>query len=93
MVPKKTKHKYSRYTDHDYEYGNFVRGILKHLEPREVEEDTLLLNELDEILEVIFFTKGIHKAGYRLNKKDIFVNVYKADIKGHAIGTYGATFH
>jgi len=69
MFPKRTKQKHSRYTSHDIEYQKFMRSILIYLEPRYVESHTILINELDELLEIIFFTKGIHKAGYKLNKK------------------------
>ena len=67
--------------------------MLKYLEPRSVEAGTMLINELDELVEIIYFTKGIHKTGYMLNKKEMFVEAFKAEIKGSEIGAYGTTFH
>ena len=66
---------------------------MRYLEPRRVEYGTYLINELDEIREIIFFSAGIHKTGYKLNKKELYVGVYKAEIKGSIIGAYGTTFH
>jgi len=41
--------------------------LLQSLEPRQEERDTILFNELEDIDEVLFFTKGVHEIGYELN--------------------------
>ena len=86
-----SKNLYSRHNDIEYE--NFMRELLKYLEPIEIESNTIIVNELDEFLEILFFTEGIHKVGYMLNKKETYINVYKAEIKGSPIGMYGVTFY
>ena len=63
------------------------------IEPRFEPKYTLLIQELDEYLEVIFFTSGVYKVGYTLNGRPQYVIPYKSTDKGHAIGHYGATFH
>lgn len=42
--------------------------ILKNLEPRFEEKDTILIEELDEVNEIIFLEKGIFEVGYSVNK-------------------------
>ena len=45
---------YSRYTAFDSEYKEFMRKILSNIEPRFEKKGTLLLQECDEVLELIF---------------------------------------
>lgn len=40
----------------DHHYSAFMLNLLKQLEPREEAANTILLNELDEVNEVYFFT-------------------------------------
>ena len=42
--------------------------LLSTLEPRKEEKGTILLNELDEVNEVIFFDNGAYEIGYEINR-------------------------
>jgi len=44
-----------------------MRSLISILEPRFEEAGTTIVNELDEFLEVIFFTAGKYSIGYSLN--------------------------
>ena len=46
-----------------------MRKVLEHIEPRSAKAGTVLIDELDEFLEVIFFVTGDFRAGYSLNAK------------------------
>lgn len=59
---------HSRYTWFDDSYRFFMLEILKNLEPRFEEKDTILIEELDEVNEIIFLEKGIFEVGYSVNK-------------------------
>ena len=48
-------------------------NILTCLEPRFEEKGTILYNELEEMNEVIFFSKGKVDIGYEFNYKKKFV--------------------
>jgi len=50
-----------------------MRRLLKYIEPRFERKGTLLFEELDEFLEVIFFVTGAYKVGYSINGKKIYV--------------------
>lgn len=47
--------------------------ILTHLEPRQELPNTIILNELDEVNEVIFFNKGNCDVGFEINRIQEFV--------------------
>ena len=52
----------------DQNYRNFMLGILQSLEPRHEYKGTILFEELQEISEIIFISKGNIDIGYELNK-------------------------
>lgn len=56
------------YTWEDQEYRQFMMHLLTHLEPRKELAGCVLLEELEEVNEVIFFEKGTIEIGYDLNK-------------------------
>lgn len=60
------------------------------LEPRHEKRKVTLVDELDEVGEIFFVTKGSVAVGYRVN------NVQKYCIKFDekcVVGSYGVTFH
>jgi hypothetical protein len=64
--------------------------ILTHLEPRQELPHTIILNELDEVNEVIFFTKGQVDIGFEINRvQDYVLRLDKKII----IGAYNLTFN
>lgn len=85
----------SYYTWEDQNYQNFIIALLSNLEPRQEERHVLILEELDEVNEVIFFDKGTYEVGFEINKKRYFVIRYKNDknLKANIIGAYEATFN
>lgn len=68
QIPKQSVNLHSRYTWFDDSYRFFMLEILKNLEPRFEEKDTILIEELDEVNEIIFLEKGIFEVGYSVNK-------------------------
>lgn len=42
--------------------------ILRSLEPRYYHSNTIIYNELEEILEMTFVLKGSYRVGYEINK-------------------------
>ena len=79
----------SFYTWGDQAYFNFMIDMLQSLEPRREEKDTILLNELDEVAEVIFFMNGTYEIGFEINRHQHMVLRYK---DCNVIGAYGVTF-
>ena len=49
-------------------YRGFMMGLLKHLEPRFVQKNTILYQELEEIQEIFFQDYGIIDIGYEINR-------------------------
>lgn len=64
--------------------------MLQSLEPRREEKDTILINELDEVAEVIFFINGTYEIGFEINRRQHMVLRYK---DCNVIGAYGVTFN
>jgi hypothetical protein len=50
-----------------------MTAVLSALEPRKEAADTLLLRELDDFREIIFFLTGQCDMGFEINKKKYFV--------------------
>ena len=57
----------SFYTWNDFEYSDFMVSLLKGLHPRREPANKILLRELDEQNEVIFFERGVYHIGFELN--------------------------
>ena len=64
--------------------------ILTHLEPRFEAKGTVLFEELEEISEVIFVSKGLVDIGYEINKKKKYVLRYSNNV---VIGAYNCCFN
>jgi len=64
---KKTKNLHSRYTQFDDEYLYFLRLVLKYIEPRKEKKATILYEEKDAVLEIMFIVFGNIKYGYTDN--------------------------
>ena len=59
------------------------------MEPRKEPADTILYQDLAEVSEVNFFTKGMVKIGFEINNKQQFPLKFKNII----VGDYGCTFN
>lgn len=64
--------------------------ILQALEPRCEHKETILINELDEQNEVIFFNNGTYEVGYEINRVKKYVLRYR---NSNVIGAYPVTFN
>jgi hypothetical protein len=64
--------------------------LLMSLEPRREDPHTVLLEELDEVNEIIFFETGSFGIGYEINHKQRLV--IRMNYSSH-IGAYGVTFN
>jgi hypothetical protein len=65
-------------------------SVLTHLEPRFEPRGTVLLEEMDETNEVIFFTKGTVDIGYVMNLRTKYVIRQKDSV---IIGAYCCSFN
>ena len=57
------------YTWKDQDYRGFMTGMLTSLEPRQELKHTIFADELDEVCEINFITKGQVVVGYEINKQ------------------------
>ena len=74
----------------DEDYQSFMSELIIELEPRFEKENTVLLQENEEWLEVLFFTKGKIGIGFELNKVSKFV----VHMENNAVlGAYGCSFN
>jgi hypothetical protein len=78
------------YSWHDFEYKNFMIDILQALEPRCENSNEILINELDEQNEVLFFNNGTYEIGYEINRVKKYVLRFK---DSNVIGAYQCTFN
>ena len=61
------------YSWDDHNYKIFMLEILTHLEPRQELPGTIILNELDEVNDVLFFTTGQCDIGFEINRVQDYV--------------------
>lgn len=66
-----------------------MTSILSQLEPRKEEADTILIRELDDFREILFFNIGSLDIGFEINKKKYFVLRKR---KSLIVGDHGCTF-
>jgi hypothetical protein len=66
----------SFYTWQDIPYREFMMQVLRSLEPRFYKKKTIMVDELDEMLEIIFIDKGKTMIGYEINKQKRFCLQY-----------------
>ena len=59
-------HSYFKWSDPTYQ--RFMIEFMRRLEPRRVFEGEIFINELEEVLEMIFVMKGSYRVGYEINK-------------------------
>ena len=64
------------YTWQDIPYREFMMQVLRSLEPRFYKKKTIMVDELDEMLEIIFIDKGKTMIGYEINKQKRFCLQY-----------------
>ena len=67
------KRKYCFYSWEDQYYRSFMATLLKNLEPRKEESDVVLFQELDDVSEILFISKGQVDMGFEINRKRYFV--------------------
>ena len=77
------------FTWNDEPYSKFIMNMLSVLEPRFELKNTILLDEMDEVNELMFINRGKVGIGYSANKKKKYC-VKKTDMC--VIGTYGMVF-
>ena len=65
------------FTFHNPVYKDFIRDLVKELEPRFELKGVTILNELDEVTEVVMFTDGKIDVGYEINSKKYFILRYQ----------------
>ena len=71
-------------------YRDFMMSILRKLEPRHYKKMTILVNELDENMEVVFIEKGQIMVGYEINKQKRYCLRYEDKC---IICAFGCTFN
>jgi len=74
----------------DQNYRDFMIMVLEHLEPRFESKGSVLFEELEEISEVIFISKGLVDIGYEINKKKKYVMRFTNRV---VIGAYNCCFN
>lgn len=79
-----------QFTWEDQSYREFMLQILTHLWPRFEHKGTVLFEELEEISEVIFLSKGLVDIGYEINKKKKYVMRFTDQV---VIGAYNCCFN
>lgn len=77
------------FTWKDQVYQEFMRNILRSIEPKFDKKYTILVDELDDFDEVTFVQKGTIVIGYEINKLKTFCLKYK---NCAIIGAYNVTF-
>ena len=76
-----------------------MTDILRNMEPRYLNPESVIYKELDQITEVIFITNGQFDLGFEVNGQITFVlryqnsTSYNVKSYGEAIGEYGCTFN
>lgn len=61
------------YSWQDQKYRNFMRSMMLCLEPRIEQRDNIIIYELDDMNEVLFFNVGTIDVGFELNRQRKFV--------------------
>ena len=67
-----------------------MTSILGNLEPRRELSGTIVINELDEMSEILFFLKGQIDIGFQFNRKKYFTVRKNDNIQ---IGALGCTYN
>ena len=57
------------YNWNDDNYKKFMIDTLSQLEMRNFEQSEIIIQELDEVQEAYFVTKGVYNIGYNINKQ------------------------
>ena len=84
------KNENSFYTWNDFVYNNFMMDLLQKLEPRFEVKGTILIDELDEVNEILFFPEGKYEIGFEINGQKKFILEYRYF---NMIGGYYATIN
>ena len=87
---KSTLIKYNYYNWSDQKYRNFMTDMMMCLEPRMEPSKTIIIYELEEFNEVLFFNKGCIDIGFELNRKRKFV---MRKMNSIVIADHGCTFN
>ena len=74
----------------DQAYRDFMIQILRQMDYRHLNANTIIFDELDDINEVIFIESGTVEIGYQMNKRRHFVLRF---VNKTLIGAYNCTFN
>lgn len=80
----------NKFTWQNQVYRNFMMDLLHFLEPRQEPKNTILVDELEEHMEIIFVSKGTIVLGYEINKQKRYCIKYKDKC---VVGAFGLTFN
>ena len=67
-----------------------MMDLMQHLEPRFEQKNTILIDELDEVNEILFFPDGQYEIGFEINGQKKFIIEYR---QSNMIGAYYACFN
>jgi hypothetical protein len=67
-----------------------MMDLMQHLEPRFEQKNTILIDELDEVNEILFFPEGQYEIGFEINGQKKFIIEYRLS---NMIGAYYACFN
>jgi hypothetical protein len=67
-----------------------MMDLMQHLEPRFEPKNSILIDELDEVNEVLFFPQGRYEIGFEINGVKKFMLEYR---HYNIIGAYHVTFN
>ena len=87
---KQSNLKCNYYNWNDELYSVFMMGLLRCLEPRKIQADVIIYDELDDFTEVRFIHSGKVKIGFHLNHKQYYALMKQ---NGFVIGDHGCTFN
>ena len=82
--------KYNFYSWEDQKYRDFITDMIMCLEPRMEYSNTVIILELEEFNEVLFFNKGSIDIGFEINRKKKFV---MRKLNSIVIADHGCTFN
>lgn len=70
--PHSRQHAQLYYGWDDQKYRHFMIEVLRNLAPRFENKGSILINELEEVLEVLFMSQGTVDIGFEINRKPKF---------------------
>lgn len=87
------KIKHARYGWNDEPYYMFMFDVLRALAVRREDRLSVLQEQNDEVLEVLFFSKGSYAAGFVLNRSPKFCMKFTNPKNSNVINAFACTYH